>query len=137
MARSAGLIISEGKVLLIERRRDSGTYYLFPGGQVESSETPEEALVREVKEELGLDVVAGHLVAAVHYQGNIQYYYVAASQQLADKQQLVGDEAKDAVWLPIRGLADFPVYPAAVALLVETSSNDWPEDVLQVIDPGR
>ena len=47
---------STGRVALLERRRGSETYWVVPGGGIEEGETPEEAAVREVLEELGLTV---------------------------------------------------------------------------------
>ncbi|MFX0124145.1 MAG: NUDIX domain-containing protein [Candidatus Hodarchaeota archaeon] len=53
-----GLLISEnGKIVLIQRKGD--TYYDFwalPGGTVDEGETVEEALIREMKEETGINV---------------------------------------------------------------------------------
>ena len=54
--RARAIIIKEGKILLIERVRDDGSYWVLPGGGVEEGEREEQALVRECKEELGLDV---------------------------------------------------------------------------------
>jgi 8-oxo-dGTP diphosphatase len=54
-----GVIISDGKVLLV-RQWDG---YDFPGGGIDLGETIEEALVREVKEESGMDVVVGEIIA--------------------------------------------------------------------------
>jgi 8-oxo-dGTP diphosphatase len=53
------LIIADGKVLL-ERHApaDAGTGYLWdiPGGKVEIGETPEQAVVREIREEMGVEI---------------------------------------------------------------------------------
>jgi len=57
----AGLIWSEGK-LLIAQRRASGPHPLaweFPGGKVESGETEQQALIRELEEELGIEAEIG------------------------------------------------------------------------------
>ena len=53
-----GVIIQDGKVLL-SRQWDG---YDFPGGGVELGETIEEALIREVKEETGVDIKVGRLL---------------------------------------------------------------------------
>ncbi|PKP58053.1 DNA mismatch repair protein MutT [Candidatus Atribacteria bacterium HGW-Atribacteria-1] len=51
---SALIINKEGKILLINHRKLG--IWLYPGGHIEQGETPDEAVVREVKEETGLNV---------------------------------------------------------------------------------
>lgn len=50
---------ADGRVLLAQRpaHKHLGLKWEFPGGKVESGESPEAALVREIKEELGCDLV--------------------------------------------------------------------------------
>jgi len=57
----AALIRDQGKVLLTQRRpgRHLGLSWEFPGGKVEVGETDEEALRRELQEELGVEVKVG------------------------------------------------------------------------------
>ena len=59
----AGLMIEEGKILIARRHfHDSnGGLWEFPGGKVEKGESPEQALSRELKEELDLYVKVGTL----------------------------------------------------------------------------
>ena len=52
--RVAGILIHNGKVLLQRPTNDTG--YAFPGGHVELGETNEETLIREFKEEIGVDI---------------------------------------------------------------------------------
>ena len=55
----AGIIESDGRVLLCRRHRNSRRFPLkweFPGGKVESGESPENAIRRELNEELGIIV---------------------------------------------------------------------------------
>lgn len=54
--RVSGVIIQDGKILLIRRIRNGEEYYVFPGGGVEENESVEDAMDREIKEELSLDV---------------------------------------------------------------------------------
>src|SRR3989344_2401878 len=59
--RVSAIIIKSKKVLLIHRKRVGKEYWVFPGGKVEASESCEEALAREVKEETNLDVKSSKL----------------------------------------------------------------------------
>lgn len=68
----AGLMRRQGKVLVGQRPEGAslaGTWE-FPGGKIELGETPEEALARELKEELGIEAEIGPLkFAASHTYG--------------------------------------------------------------------
>lgn len=54
--RAVGIIIKDNKVLVFRRFKYGEWYFAFPGGGIESEETAEEAIVREMKEELCIDV---------------------------------------------------------------------------------
>jgi 8-oxo-dGTP diphosphatase len=53
----AGILEREGRVLICQRRADQphALKWEFPGGKIEGDETPEEALIRELREELGIE----------------------------------------------------------------------------------
>ena len=63
---AAALVDVDGRVLVAERPPDKSLAGLweFPGGKIESGETPEGALVRELAEELGIDTSASCLAPA-------------------------------------------------------------------------
>ena len=67
---AAAVIIEEGRVLLTQRK--SGTHlagaWEFPGGKVEAGEDPREALVRELREELGIETAAGEVVEVTFHR---------------------------------------------------------------------
>ncbi len=56
---AAGVLIERGRVLLTQRKKGShlAGAWEFPGGKVEPGEDPRDALVRELQEEIGIDVV--------------------------------------------------------------------------------
>ena len=54
--RATAIIMKDGKVLLFHRIKPGHDYFVFPGGGIESGESAEEAMKREIKEELDLEV---------------------------------------------------------------------------------
>jgi A/G-specific adenine glycosylase len=66
---AAGVLLKEGKIF-IQKRPPTGlmpNLWEFPGGKVKDGETPEEALVREFREELGLEVRSSGKIALIRH----------------------------------------------------------------------
>lgn len=64
----AAIIIREGKIFATQRGYGEWKdYWEFPGGKMEPGETPEEALKREIKEELDTEIEVGELLTTVEY----------------------------------------------------------------------
>jgi len=65
----AALIYNQKRFLLGKRSSGKFTgFWEFPGGKVEENETPEIALFREIKEELGVDLVIKRLLVSINHQ---------------------------------------------------------------------
>ncbi len=79
MGKAARAIIFEnGKILVMHRQKYGSEYFTLVGGRSNENETMEQTLVREVKEETGMQVVAAKLVYIEMHQSpyNEQYIYV-------------------------------------------------------------
>lgn len=74
--RAAGAIVKDGRVLLIHRIRDDREYWTVPGGSVEAGESVEQALGRELDEELGIKVLDKKLLFEIENAGRPEYYYL-------------------------------------------------------------
>jgi len=66
---AAALIIRGGEVLICQRRPDQpmALQWEFPGGKIEAGETPEQALARELDEELGIQALIGPHVTHIRH----------------------------------------------------------------------
>ena len=66
----AAVIYHQNKILITLRPQNKklGGYWEFPGGKIENQETPEEALKRELQEELAIEVEVGELLETVHHR---------------------------------------------------------------------
>ncbi len=103
-----------GNVLLAKGAGDE--FWDIPGGRIHSGEKPEEALTREIKEELGLDIVVGapffvDLTRAT--KTGEERYFVAFRARLADESQPLAQEPSEAaevLWLERHDVETVPVY---------------------------
>lgn len=64
---AAAVAVRDGRILLCQRRPGvhNGLKWEFPGGKLEPGETPEAALARELREELGVEAEVGRVLDAV------------------------------------------------------------------------
>ena len=144
-ARAVVILVENGQVALIERRRQGRLFYVFPGGHVEPGETPEQGAVREAKEELGLDVLVNRLVAESSYLGRQHYYYLVTSaggqfghgsgselSRSADSER----GSVTPVWVALDTFDQHIILPERMAQLVQqAASQGWPETPLQFVEP--
>jgi ADP-ribose pyrophosphatase YjhB (NUDIX family) len=90
--RAAAIIIKNGTLLLIHRKKPGQNYYILPGGGVELDESFQDACIREVKEETGLDVLHLQLVYRYHSKVGEEQYFLTRIP--AGELTLGGSEAK-------------------------------------------
>lgn len=82
----AALILRGDQVLVCQRRADQAMAlkWEFPGGKMEAGESPEQALIRELEEELGITATIGSLVAHVRHAyrngGSVDLQFFAVHQ---------------------------------------------------------
>ena len=70
--RVRAIIFLDGKLVTLKRVKKDETYWVFPGGGVEDGESLEEALKREIMEELSLEIEVQDLVFEYHFKTDHQ-----------------------------------------------------------------
>ena len=89
----------------------------FPGGKVEAGETPQQALVREIKEELETDIKVGELIGTIEYDYPAFHLSMDCFWCEVIEGKLVLKEAEDAKWLSKDELDSVQWLPADITLI--------------------
>ena len=63
LVRLTGILVEEGRLLIIRQDMPDGRQWYLPGGQLEPGETIEKGIIREMREETGLEVAMEKLLA--------------------------------------------------------------------------
>lgn len=98
------LIIKDGRILVMLRKRYSLKtgewieYYSIPGGGIERGEAPETAVVRELKEEMGVDITVIRQVAHRRARNFEHYVYMADMIDPTQQPALMPDSEEALDW---------------------------------------
>ena len=116
----AAVIFREGKVLCVQRPKHTKEYkslkWEFPGGKVEVGESREEALVREIREELSVDIEVSEFLMTVEHTYPDFHLSMHVFKCVLDQGEITLNEHVAFKWLSIDELdqldwaaADVPV----------------------------
>lgn len=116
----AAIIERDGKVFAARRNpdRSAGSLWEFPGGKIEHGEAPEEALRRELREELSVDTVIGSFVdrSEVTLAGGVlEMSCYAATFTGPDPERSTDHDAM--VWIEVERLNSLSWAPADVPII--------------------
>ena len=89
----------------------------FPGGKVEAGETPQQALVREIKEELEMDIKVGDLIDTIEYDYPTFHLSMDCFWCEVIEGELKLLEAESARWLTKESLYEVQWLPADITLI--------------------
>ena len=111
---TAAILMNKDKVLIARRRADDklAGKWEFPGGKIEDNETPQECLMREMKEEFGIDVAVGDFFGESTYHDESEIIQLLAYRAVW-KGGIFSLNAHAAIkWVALNHLRDYEFAPA-------------------------
>ena len=125
---AAALVDVDGRVLICQRPKGKSLAGLweFPGGKLEAGETPEACLIRELDEELGIQVTQACLAPFVFSSHNYESFHLVMPLYLCRRWKgvVTAKEHEALAWVKPERLGDYPMPPADEPLVA------WLRDLL-------
>ena len=127
LVSAVALVDPDGRVLLAERPpgKSMAGLWEFPGGKVDPGESPEAALIRELKEELGIDTFASCLAPLTFASHRYPDFHLLMPLFACRKWQGIatGREGQALVWVRPQDMRKYPMPPADLPLI--PILRDW------------
>ena len=121
LVAAVALVDTDGRVLLAQRPagKSMAGLWEFPGGKVDAGETPEAALIRELAEELGIDVTASCLAPFTFASHTYPDFHLLMPLYVCRKWSGIPSarEGQRLAWVWPARLADYPMPPADTPLV--------------------
>ncbi|MBB3316634.1 MULTISPECIES: 8-oxo-dGTP diphosphatase MutT [unclassified Rhizobium] len=121
LVAACALIDSDGRILLAQRPEGKSLAGLweFPGGKVEPGETPEESLVRELHEELGITTKVACLAPLSFASHTYEKFHLLMPLYVCRRYEGIphGKEGQALKWVKPQALRDYPMPPADEPLI--------------------
>jgi 8-oxo-dGTP diphosphatase len=121
LVAACALVDADGRVLIAQRPADKAMAGLweFPGGKVEAGETPEQSLIRELKEELGIDIGASCLAPLAFASHSYPDFHLLMPLYVCRRWQgtVRGLEGQALKWVRAKDLRNYEMPPADEPLI--------------------
>lgn len=123
LVAACALIDADGRILLAQRPEGKSMAGLweFPGGKIETGELPEQTLIRELNEELGIHVKADCLAPFAFASHSYETFHLLMPLYLCRRWNgiVVAREGQKLAWARANELSDYAMPPADVPLVAQ------------------
>lgn len=127
LVAAVALIDGDGRILLAQRPagKSMAGLWEFPGGKIEIGEAPEEALIRELREELGVDTQASCLAPLTFASHDYGQFHILMPLFICRRWQGTPQpyEGQTLAWVRAQDLRNYPMPPADLPLV--PILRDW------------
>jgi 8-oxo-dGTP diphosphatase len=127
LVAAAALVDEDGRILLTKRppRKTMAGLWEFPGGKLQDGETPETALIRELREELGITVLAQCLTPLTFASHSYDSFHLLMPLYLCRswEGEIKPLEGQETAWVRAQKLSAYPMPPADIPLI--SVLQDW------------
>ncbi|CAD7034566.1 8-oxo-dGTP diphosphatase MutT [Pseudorhizobium endolithicum] len=121
LVAACALVDSDNRILLAQRPqgKELAGLWEFPGGKVEQGETPEETLIRELQEELGITTRIPCLAPLTFASHTYESFHLLMPLYICRRYEgiPVGQEGQAIKWVRSRDLRNYPMPPADEPLI--------------------
>lgn len=121
LVAAVALVDADARVLISRRpeAKQLGGLWEFPGGKVEAGERPETALIRELKEELAIDVTESCLAPLTFASHGYEDFHLLMPLYVCRRWKGIaqGAEGQEIRWVKPLKLRDYPMPPADIPLI--------------------
>ena len=116
----AAIIHQEGRILATQRRYgEYKGWWEFPGGKVEVNETPEEALRREIREELSANIRVERFLNTVEHDYPTFHLSMRCYLWTLESETILMNEHADANWITVSDFDNIKWLPADIKIVDE------------------
>lgn len=123
---AAGLLVRNGEILICQRRPDQPMALLweFPGGKIEPGESPEQALARELREELGIRATVGPRITRIRHNyrhgGAVDLQFFSVPTFEGELENRIFHQLK---WVRLEDLPDYEFLAADRGLIKDLAAG--------------
>ena len=123
---AAALIVREGEILIGQRRPDQpmGSLWEFPGGKIEPGETAQQALIRELTEELGIAAEVGPRITRIRHNyrhgGAVDLQFFVVRRFAGEIDNQIYQQVR---WVRLEDLSDYDFLAADRGLVKDLAAG--------------